>query len=179
VSDEFDDDLLRYDEARGPRRKALDNGALLRPIADLPYPRDPASVAPGVPVAAVLATMAEKRMGAMLVEEDGKVTGIFSERDALVKSLWKPGADLRRPVRDFMTPNPECLTPHDSIAFALNRMAEGGFRHIPLVDAARRPVGVLVMRDVVRHLVSYFPAEVLNLPPHAEHAPPDRHVDGG
>jgi CBS domain-containing protein len=179
VNDEFEDDLQRYDEARGPARKALDNRALLRPIADLPYPRDPASVAPGVPVAAVLATMAERRMGAMLVEDAGKVIGIFSERDALVKSLWKPGTDLKRPVREFMTPDPECLTPHDTIAFALNRMAEGGYRHIPLVDAARRPVGLLVMRDVVRYLVGFFPGEVLNLPPHAEHAPPDRLVDGG
>lgn len=78
-----------------------------------------------------------------------------------------------------MTPDPDCLTIHDGIAVALNRMVEGGYRHVPLVNAEHEPVGILVMRDVVRYVVSFFPTEVLNQPPHSEHAPPDRSIDGG
>ncbi len=179
MSGEMEEDLDRYMEAGGAPPHTLDNRALLRPIADLRYPKNPLSVAPTLPVRDALEQMAEKNLGAVLVVEGGKVVGILSERDALRKGLFKgaPGAD--RPVREYMTPNPDCLTPHDSIAFAMNRMGVGGYRHIPLVDAQRRPVGMLVMRDLVRYIVQFFPAEALNLPPHSEHAPPERRTDGG
>ena len=64
-----------------------------------------------------------------------------------------------------MTPDPECLTPGDRIAYALNKMSVGGFRHIPLVDEDGRPVGVVAMRNIVDFVVDLFPGEVLNLPP--------------
>jgi len=178
MNEGYDEDVDMYDEAAGPRPKRLDNRALLRPISDLRYPRDPVCVAPRTPVREAIALMVEKRLGAILVVEKKKVAGIFSERDVLMKGLHS-GKGLDRPVKDFMTPDPDCLTPHDTIAAALNRMAEGGFRHVPLVDRKGSPVGMLVMRDVVRYVVSFFPAEVLNQPPHSEHRPPDRDLDGG
>ena len=110
--------------------------------------------------------------------EGERLVGIFAERDALLKMLWK-GDQLDRPVSELMTPDPDTLTPDDTIAFALNRMVQGGYRHVPLVDPAHKPVGVLVMRDVVAYVVSFFAAEVINVPPHSEHDPPDRSVDGG
>ena len=103
--------------------------------------------------------------------------GIFSERDALRKGLYKGGGDS--PVREFMTANPDCLTPEDPIALAMNRMGVGGYRHVPLVDSSHRPVGMIVMRDVVRYILLYFPAEALNVPPHSEHDPPERNLEGG
>ncbi len=178
MTGDFDEDLAMYEEAKGPRRKQLDNRALLRPISVLPVPRNPVSVAPKTPVGEVLGVMTEKKMGAILVVERGKLAGIFTERDALLKGLYA-GKGRERPVREFMTADPDCLTLEDPIALALNRMAVGGYRHVPLVDAARKPVGLLVMRDVIRYIVEYFPREVLNAPPHSEHAPPDRAVDGG
>lgn len=178
MSNGYDEDLDMYEEARGPRKKQLDNRVLLRPISDLNYPERPASVAPDTPVPEALDAMVDKKIGALLVVDNGKVVGIFAERDALVKRLYH-GEELDRPVRDFMTHDPECLTVHDAIAFALNRMVAGGYRHIPLVNAEHAPVGILVMRDVVRYVVSFFPAEVLNLPPHSEYDPPDHSIEGG
>ena len=64
-----------------------------------------------------------------------------------------------------MTRDPECLTPDDGIAYALNKMAVGGFRHIPLVDTQGSPQGIVAMRDIVEYLVDLFPQGVLNLPP--------------
>jgi len=52
----------------------------------------------------------------------------------------------------------------------LNKMAVGGFRHVPVVDADGRPVFVVSVRDVVEFLVDFFPNDVLNLPP--EYGPP-------
>ena len=173
----IDEDLEMWEEASGPAPKALDNRALLRPIKSLRYPKNPASVAPGDPARKALDLMSEKNLGALLVVEKGKVVGIFSERDALRKGLYREGGD--GPVRDFMTPDPDCLAPEDSIAFAMNRMGVGGYRHVPLVDAQRRPVGMLVMRDVVRYILLFFPEQALNPPPHSEHDPPERNLEGG
>ncbi len=178
MSEPYEEDLDMYEEAAGSAPKRLDNRVLLRPISTLKYPEHPVSVSPGTAVGAVLEGMVSIRIGAVLVVDGGRVVGIFSERDALLKGVYRAEA-MKRPVREFMTPDPQCLTPHDSIAMALNRMAEGGYRHVPLVDAGGAPVGMLVMRDVVRYVVSFFPAEVLNVPPHSEHAPPDRDLHGG
>jgi CBS domain-containing protein len=134
-------------------------------------------VAPADPVRKALDIMSSRNLGALLVVENGKVVGIFSERDALRKGLYREGTD--RPVRELMTPDPDCLTPEDPIAFAMNRMGVGGYRHVPLVDDHRRPVGMLVMRDVVRYILQFFPAEALNVPPHSEHAPPNHDLEGG
>jgi CBS domain-containing protein len=177
MSEGIDEDLDMWEESSGPKPRALENRALLRPIATLPFPRNPLRVSPGDPAGKAMETMAAKNIGAVLVVEDGRVVGIFSERDALRKGLWKGGAD--RPIREFMTKDPDCLTPEDTIAMAMNRMGVGGYRHVPLVDSQRRPVGMLVMRDVVRYIVGFFPVVALNLPPHSEHSPPDRDTDGG
>jgi CBS domain-containing protein len=177
MSEGLDEDLEMWEGSSGPPPRALDNRALLRPIASLRYPKNPLQAAPGDPAGKTLERMAGKNIGAVIVVDGGKVVGIFSERDALRKGLWKEGTD--RPIREFMTPDPDCLTPQDTIAMAMNRMGVGGYRHVPLVDAERRPVGMLVMRDVVRYIVSFFPVVALNLPPHSEHSPPERNTDGG
>jgi CBS domain-containing protein len=64
-----------------------------------------------------------------------------------------------------MTPNPTIVHPKDSVAFALKRMEEGGYRHLPVVDEAGQPVGVLSVKRIVHYLVEHFPATVYNLPP--------------
>ena len=178
MSGGYEEDLAMYEEAQGPKRKQLDNRALLRPVSDINYPKEPVCFGPDERLGNVLDTMASRRIGAVLIVENGKIAGIFAERDLLIRRLYE-GGGVDRPVREFMTPNPECLTPHDSIASALNRMVQGGYRHIPLIDASSVPVGVLVMRDVVGYIVSFFPSEVLNVPPHSEHNPPDRRAEGG
>ncbi len=178
MSDGYEEDLAMYEEAQGPKRKQLDNRALLRPVSDIEYPKSPVCFSPDERLGNVLDTMASRRIGAVLIVENDKVMGIFAERDLLIRKLYE-GGSVDRPVREFMTLNPECLAPHDSIASALNRMVQGGYRHIPLIDAAGGPVGLLVMRDMVGYIVSHFPSEVLNVSPHSEHNPPDRHPEGG
>ena len=135
MSDGYEEDLAMYEEAQGPKRKQLDNRALLKPVSDINYPKEPVCFGPDERLGNVLDTMASRRIGAVLIVENGKIAGIFAERDLLIRRLYE-GGSVDRPVREFMTPNPECLTPHDSIASALNRMVQGGYRHIPLIDAS-------------------------------------------
>jgi len=178
MSNGYQEDMDMYEESHGKPGRQLGREALLRPIRDLDYPHSPVSFPPEALVGEVLDVMADKRFGAVLIVKDGKLIGIFAERDLLIKKIYG-GKDLARPVSDFMTPDPDCLTPDDPIAYALNRMVQGGYRHVPLITPDRTPVGLLAMRDVVRYVESFFPAVVTNLPPHSEHNPPDRSPWGG
>ena len=95
--------------------------------------------------------MQDHHIGCLLVLENQKVVGILTERDILNKVAGKQ-ADLRKlKVREVMTANPVILKEEDSIAFALNKMAVGGFRHIPVVVKGL-PIGIISIRNVLRYL---------------------------
>lgn len=87
----------------------------------------------------------------VLVVEDGRLVGIFTDRDAVLKVAGQ--ATGKRPLADLMTRDPVVLRHDDTIAVAINKMAVGGFRHIPIVEDGR-PTGVITARDVFRHLAS-------------------------
>ena len=112
-----------------------------------------------------LRQMREHRQGCILVTRDGKLSGIFTERDVLMKVV---GTDIdleRTPLRPYMTRDPVRLPQDAIVAYALNKMCVEGFRHVPLTDEQGRPVGVVSMRDIIEYLSGFFPKDVLNLPP--------------
>jgi len=140
-----------------------------RPIHKLSTLRAPVCVAPSASIRHAVDAMNEHRTGCVLVAAHGRLVGIFTERDVLTKIAGQ-GIDIdATPVAEVMTPDPECLTLDDGIAYALNMMSVGGFRHIPLVDAAQHPTGIVAMRDIVDYIVDMFPEAVLNLPPSPAH----------
>src|SRR5438477_10477753 len=96
----------------------------------------------------------EHSAGCQLVVTNNQLVGIITERDLLLKLEQ---GDLDRPVSQLMTPDPEVLGLADPIAYALNKMSVGGFRHIPLVDATGRPVGIVSVKDIVDYIVDFFP----------------------
>ena len=86
---------------------------------------------------------------------DGELVGILTERDFLSKVAGESGyEDL--PVARFMTPAPETVAPTDVLAYALGKMDAGGYRHLPVVQAGK-PVGVISVRDILRHLTEVCP----------------------
>ena len=111
----------------------------------------PHSVSSGAPVAKALELMKEMNIGCILVVDDQKLVGIFSERDFLLKlaGLGKPLDDVL--LRDVMTPKPVTLEPSDTIRYALHLMSVGGFRHIPIVEATQ-VLGILSAKHVLRYL---------------------------
>ena len=67
-------------------------------------------------------------------------------------------------VSEFMTPNPETVEIDAQIAYALQRMYVGGYRHLA-VTSQGRVIGVISIRDILKYLAESFPEELLNLPP--------------
>jgi len=133
-------------------------------------PNEPRAVDAAGTAADAVAAMRQWNIGSLLVTEFGRVVGIFTERDLLVRVL-APGLPLDTPVRRCMTPNPVTVSPKDSVRTAIKRMQKGGYRHLPVVDEAGRPVGVLSARRVVHYLVEHFPGLVFNLPPEPDRYP--------
>lgn len=119
-------------------------------------PVEPVSVSPTTPVRDVIKLLGEKNIGCVLVVWCDALVGIFSERDALMKIGHRFEKLANEPIRHFMTPTPETLSDQDSIAFALNRMAVGDFRHVP-IEQDENPVGIVSVRDVLRYVTKQFP----------------------
>jgi CBS domain-containing protein len=127
-------------------------------------PTPPYAVEPTRAVAEVVALMREKRVGCILVCRDDRVVGIFTERD-LMRKVLAAGQPLTLPVSDFMTPAPVQVHRKDPIGAVIRRMEEGGYRHLPVVDDAGRPVGVLSVKRIVHYLVEHYSPTVCNQPP--------------
>jgi len=163
------------DRAGDKAPRVLDQRMIREPIRVL-EPRRPLSLPPSASVRDAIGMMREHRVGCVLVIEAGVLVGIITERDLLLKL---DRADVARPIRDFMTPDPEVLAATDPIVYALNKMSVGGFRHVPLVDDERRPVGIISVKDIVDYIVDFFPNDVLTLPPDATRGQAWRGRDGG
>jgi len=91
--------------------------------------------------------MTERKIGAIMVVEGGKLVGIFSERDVVGRVVARGLDPDRTTLRETMTPNPVTVAPDDAPAAALERMAQRGFRHLPVVDG-ERIVGMVSIRDL-------------------------------
>jgi CBS domain-containing protein len=159
----YDEDL-GYESAEEPHR-VLDTQIFREPIRALRLRAGRVAVPLGTTIGEAARIMKEHRIGCVLVEEGGKLTGIFTERDILTKLVGTGYDPAKVQVDGVMTRNPETLTPDDPIAFAIQLMSVGGFRHVPLVDADRHPVGILSVKDIVDYLVEHIPSEILNIPP--------------
>ncbi len=115
-------------------------------------PRRAVTLTAGATVKQAIEVMLSNDIGAVLVVDDaGRLVGIFSERDLLTK-VASPDIDhTSRPVSDFMTSNPETVRPTDTLAFVLHKMDGGGYRHLPVLKDGQ-PLGMISVRDMLRHI---------------------------
>ncbi len=165
----MDEEIILEEEAIADERAAdaarLGAVILHHPIREVATMKPAVCVAPTATVRTAVEQMNQHSAGCVLVEDKGRLVGIFTERDVLTR-IAGAGIDIDRTTVDsVMTRDPESLSPDDRVSYALNKMSVGGYRHIPLVDDGGHPVGVVSMRNVVDYMVDLFRTEVLNLPP--------------
>jgi CBS domain-containing protein len=137
------------------------------------HPTPPRQVSPDQTVAEAIALMRHEAVGCVLVCNGSRLVGIFTERD-LMRRVLAAGKALSLPISDFMTPNPVVVHPKEPVGAAVHRMEEGGYRHLPVVDEAGRPIGVLSVKRIVHYLVEHFPGTIYNLPPDPAVVPLER-----
>jgi CBS domain-containing protein len=155
------------EELQVGRHADVGRALLGTPVSEVMRRGRPVTVTPDVPVARAVEAMVKRKVSAVMVVDrrrPRRLVGIFTERDYVLRSATTRGLG-RVPVGKVMSPAPEALRPGDGVAYALNKMAVGRFRHVPVVDAAGSPAGMLTARDLIDFLVELCPEEILNLPP--------------
>lgn len=108
-------------------------------------------VEPGSTVADAAAQMGSRHVGSVVVIEDGKLAGIFTERD-VVRALASYFDAAKHPVLEWMTRDPKTVGADTSENEALDMMRDGNFRHLPVMDG-NRVVGIVSIRDITHHAV--------------------------
>ena len=106
------------------------------------------TVEPTATVAAAATVMGARQVGSALVLEGERLAGIFTERDIL-RALGTDFDAAGHTVAEWMSREPATVEPGVSVTDAIDRMLEGGFRHLPVMDGDRL-VGVVSLRDLSR-----------------------------
>jgi CBS domain-containing protein len=121
--------------------------------------RDIFSLSPDGTIAEAARTLAEKRIGAVLITgKNGSLAGILSERD-VVRALATSGAEaLNHPISKHMTAKVEVAHESDTITRMMERMTIGKFRHLPVVENGK-VVGIISIGDVVKYRLAEMEAE--------------------
>ncbi|WP_037307049.1 CBS domain-containing protein [Ruegeria halocynthiae] len=109
------------------------------------------TVSPSITVSEASKILADKRIGTVVVSEDGgeTATGILSERD-IVRELAASGSGcLNQPVSAYMTSDLVTAKQQDSVQDIMSQMTEGRFRHMPVVEDGKL-IGIVTLGDVVK-----------------------------
>jgi CBS domain-containing protein len=161
---ELDDEMQEMFGHEKQINKVLSNETIQQPIRSLELGRA-VVVESSKNLATTIELMQHMKTGCVLAAENGVLVGIFTERDILIKILGKNRDFVNMTVNEVMTRSPESLHLDDSIAYAMNMMSVGGYRHVPIVDDQRKPISILSVKDVISYIVEHFPNEIINLPP--------------
>jgi CBS domain-containing protein len=170
MATERDDDIevLEGDEGEPEIGRSRDIGKdlLETPLSEVRR-SPPVTVAETATVARAIELMRAKGVSAVLVKKGRNLTGIFTERDLVTKALAAK-AFGRQPVRKFMTPRPDTLRLKDPVAYALNMMRVGRYRHMPLTNGDGSMAGIIAIKDIIDFIVELIPEQILNLPSRPE-----------
>lgn len=114
---------------------------------------------PDTSVATAGQLMAEAKVSAvMVVERDGRLVGIFTERDAVHRVIARQRDASVTRLAEVMTLDPKTVVPEETFGYALLQMHEHGFRHMPVIEDGR-PVGMVSARSALDPELEEFEAE--------------------
>lgn len=112
------------------------------------------SIHPDITVFEALRVLVDKNVGALIVLDNEKVCGIFSERDYARRVIVKGRASKETLIREIMTENPISVTENDSIEDCMVKMTEKHIRHLPVIDHQDRLIGMISIGDVVKYIIN-------------------------
>ncbi len=116
------------------------------------------TAAPETTVSQAAKLMAKRNVGAVMVVEDGRLIGIFTERDAVFRVIAKGRDTKTTTLADVMTDAPRTVDPDRTFGYALLMMHENGFRHLPVIENGK-PIGIVSARNALDPDLEEFVAE--------------------
>jgi len=102
--------------------------------------------------------MAKRNVGAVMVVDEQRLVGIFTERDALFRVIARSLDPKTTQLADVMTIAPKTVAPDETFGYALLVMQEGGFRHLPVIDNDKL-VGIVSARNALDPDLEEFVSE--------------------
>lgn len=112
-----------------------------------------------------LELLRKHKIGCLIVTNvEGKIVGMFSERDVVLKVMLSEIDYDRTRISEIMTPSPQTATMTTTVAYALNMMSLGGYRHLPIIDEQAYPVGIVSVKNIVDFLVNAMTKDLTNFP---------------
>ena len=124
---------------------------------------DYVAVSPFTPLSQAIEAMKQDEGGCVIISDDGRIAGIFTERDLLTKIIGE-NVNLDSPISEWMQPAVETLSREATIGEAVRLMNERSFRNIPLVRKGEL-VGSISVFDIITYLAECYPKSTMNLPP--------------
>jgi CBS domain-containing protein len=119
----------------------------MRKMSDLVRNQDPVALPPSATVREACQCMRNRRVGAVLVtEDDQRLVGIFTGRDAVHRVLAEGKSPERTTLAEVMTPGPDTMPLGKAAIEALRLMEDGRYRHLPIVDGGK-VVGIVSRFD--------------------------------
>ena len=112
------------------------------------------TVRPDSTVYDALVLMAQNEIGSLLVMDNGRLVGLFSERDYARKIALHGRSSKETAVKEVMVSPPITVSPDCSIAEAMRIMTESRVRHLPVVDKDGATVGIISIGDAVKWIIS-------------------------
>ena len=116
------------------------------------------TAAPETTVAQAAKLMAKRNVGAVMVVENERLIGIFTERDAVFRVIAKGLNAHTTPLADVMTGTPHTVDPDKTFGYALLTMHENGFRHLPVIENGK-PIGIISSRNALDPDLEEFVSE--------------------
>ncbi|MET0378432.1 MAG: CBS domain-containing protein [Spongiibacteraceae bacterium] len=120
------------------------------------------SVDASATVVEALKLMAEKMVGALLVLEDGKLAGVFSERDYARKIALMDRSSRTTEIRQVMTADLVCVSPSETMEYCMEVMTEKHIRHLPVLENEKL-IGMISIGDLVKNIIEDQKAMILQL----------------
>lgn len=160
--DDYLDEEMQIMEEQDQEGTQLSSEVFKLPISDL-KPHRPVCLEVSASIQEAIDVMQKNKFGSVLVTENGTLAGIITERDILMKTVNIIKDFNQAKVTEIMTPQPTSLRMDDLICYVLNNMHVGGYRHVPIVDDAQKPIGIVSIKDVVSFILDHFPSEIINL----------------
>ena len=121
--------------------------------------QQPVTASPGTTVTEAARIMKENNVGALMICEDEKLVGVFTERDALFRVL-AVGLPGETRLANVMTSNPRTVAPDSAFSDALQLMHDGNYRNLPVVEDGR-VIGMVSVRDALGPELESFVFEML------------------
>lgn len=153
MAEDFEDPLQNYDPKQysDPLEQALAEETV-EVVETTPY----TSVTSNTSIGEAIQQLAGLAIACLIVEDAGKLVGVFTERDALDRVALEGEKVLGAPVSKVMTANPVFVYDTDCLGALFTVMAVGGHRHVPVLSVDGAVVGIASPQRVVEYLQGYF-----------------------